>query len=313
MRRYWLSAHWPPEHGTQPRFDIWVQDGHDDVARECAVGDIVAIYQGQSGPVRLEKRPDGRTYKLRRERGKGGIIGFSKVVRPLFEEPDSRREEYADGSSRWWRWHAVCEAINTEGFLDREAVNAVIGYEPGFNFHGFNAGRGIKELTEAQYNQLLDAFNENSISRAGDRPPGKNQRTPHVNKYPRGEGPDHKALKQYVYENPSSVFPGVKFKRKKVEFPFHHTGDRIDVLLIDTDSRPYAIEIEVDVADDEIAGLLQAIKYKHMFAALRKRTYEEVRAVLVAYCISDEMKKMCGTYGITTIEISRETVQQKPK
>jgi len=287
-----------------------VQDGHDDIARQCAVGDIVAIYQGESGPVKIERHTDGTTHKRRRVPGKGGIIGFSKVVRPLFEEPDSRQEEYTDGTKRWWRWHAICQPVNTRGFLERKRMNSILDYKPAYNYRGFNRGRGIKEITEAEYEQLRDEFSRKV--RAPEKQPGrdKDPNAPHVKKYPRGEGKDHLALKEYVHKHPDRVFKDTVFTHSETEYAFGCTGDRIDVLLIDADNQPYAIEVEVDVHDDEPAGLLQAIKYKHMYAASQDRTFEEVQGVLVANSIGREMTCRCLKYGVLAIEVPRSEVRE---
>lgn len=310
MRRYWLSVHWPPEIGNRDSFDVWVQNEHDDIARQCAVGDIVVIYQGESGPVRIEKRPDGTTHKRRRMPGKGGIIGFSRVVRPLFEEPDSRQEEYTDGTKRWWRWHAICQPVNTRGFLDRNRMNSILNYKPAYNYRGFNRGRGIKELTEAEYEQLRDKFSLKIRASDKESDHEKDPNAPHVKKYPHGEGKEHLALKEYVHKCPNRVFRNTVFTHSETEYAFGCTGDRIDVLLIDADNQPYAIEVEVDVHDDEPAGLLQAIKYKHMYAAFQGRTFEEVQGVLVAYSITPKMKERCHAYEVTPIEVARRDVQR---
>lgn len=81
------------------------------------------------------------------------------------------------------------------------------------------------------------------------------------------------------------------------------TGDRADIILRDCENRNVAVEIEEVVDIDNIAGVLQAVKYSRMYAVERCRMFEEVRAFLVAHQISAEVKDLCNQYGIETFII----------
>lgn len=119
-----------------------------------------------------------------------------------------------------------------------------------------------------------------------------------------GEGEEHKAIKEYVFNNPGSV--GVKSPlRKEKEYPLP-SGDRLDVYFETATSR-IVIEVKPSTSpDDDITrGIFQCVKYKAVMEAIRKIDYSNptIDALLVtARGLSDQNKKLAEALGIRYIE-----------
>jgi hypothetical protein len=64
----------------------------------------------------------------------------------------------------------------------------------------------------------------------------------------------------------------------------------------------------VEQDDMETAGLLQAIKYRHMLAVMHNRPFRESRALLVAHRLGKRIKDLCREYDVQAIEVARENV-----
>ena len=120
----------------------------------------------------------------------------------------------------------------------------------------------------------------------------------------RGEGKEHKAIKEFVYKHPESLgITGVI--RKETEHPLP-SGDRLDVYFETSDSR-YAIEVKPSTSpDDDITrGIFQCVKYKAILEAMRKLEYGRyaISALLiVAGSMSDRNKQLAEALEITCIE-----------
>lgn len=159
------------------------------------------------------------------------------------------------------------------------------------------------QIDEDVYRVLVEEF---KLNRPPEKaPPRKNRVVP-----PRtghgmgGEGPVHEALKKAVYKNPSEVLGVPGLKGLYLEYQFE-TGDRPDVVLEDFEGRYITVEVEEAVASNNITGVLQAIKYKYMFAVKCRRQNEEVRAFLVAHEIDDKVKVLCLEYKVECFQVPR--------
>ena len=75
-------------------------------------------------------------------------------------------------------------------------------------------------------------------------------------------------------------------------------------------NRPWGVEVEVEQDDTELAGLLQAIKYRYMLAVMHGRPYDETRAVLVAYKLGSGIKALCEKYAVKAVEVERSAVER---
>ena len=119
-----------------------------------------------------------------------------------------------------------------------------------------------------------------------------------------GEGKEHKAIKEFVYNNPESLgINGVI--RNETEYPLP-SGDRLDVYFETSDCR-YAIEVKPSTSpDDDITrGIFQCVKYKAVMEAIRKIGYDKyaVKTLLVtASGLSERNKKLAEALNVPYTE-----------
>ena len=128
--RYWLTTHWPPyedEHSSQCH--IYLKDEHGSTGQNIRPGDQVLIFETQSGKAH-------RNAHARRKRGQRGIVAIGEVTTEL-QESGLRREDYDDGTSIHWHWHARTRSISDNGFVPWQEVNRVLGYSGNYNMRGF--------------------------------------------------------------------------------------------------------------------------------------------------------------------------------
>jgi len=114
------------------------------------------------------------------------------------------------------------------------------------------------------------------------------------------EGLPHQRLKDAIANDPSLLGEDLTLVRAEYQFP---TNDRIDLLFIDAKKRFLAVEVEIDVDALDMAGLLQAVKYRAMLQVQFGRSASQVRGMLVARTIHAYMKEKAERYGIETREI----------
>ena len=302
MRKYWVTTHWPSEIGASLNYGVYLYDGTQSVGADVEIGDRVWIYQSKGGRLVVRERPNGSKYKNKRQLGKEGVIALVEVVGKL-HDIGGTPQKYDDGSVRWWRWKADTRLINQSGFVLRKELNILLGYKPEYGLRAFGKkNSGLKQISEDIHQKILRVFNQN-------QPPETKPLKRDPRKYvPRGygqggEGPAHKELKERLAAGPEEVLGEKGLTLIRMEYPFP-TSDRVDVLLRDSENRYVTVEIEVAVDLDNISGVLQAVKYSHMYAIECRRKFEEVRAFLVAYQISDDVKALCKEYGIETFVIS---------
>ena len=112
-----------------------------------------------------------------------------------------------------------------------------------------------------------------------------------------GEGPAHLNLKTYLADNPSQLGEGLELV--DIEYTFQ-SNDRVDILLKDTTGTPVTVEVETDYPD---SGIWQAVKYKHLAAVEYDIPCEQVRSILAAPRIPDDVKQECERLGIEPVEV----------
>lgn len=117
----------------------------------------------------------------------------------------------------------------------------------------------------------------------------------------REESPEHKEGKKYLIGNAEKFF-GKGTGLFGEEYLFS-TNDRADLVFSQPTGDYIAVEVEVEVGEDELAGLLQAIKYKYMFAVEGGLSFDQVKGVLAAKSIHPRIKDLCKKYGIRSIEL----------
>jgi len=155
--------------------------------------------------------------------------------------------------------------------------------------------RLFRRLTEKEYDRIRS---QTEIQPS----PGEQEKTSRARqRYEVGEDSKvHRQLEKVLRQHPETIEQGLQFVRAEYPFP---TGDEIDVLLKDSTGRFVTVEIEPVVGKGDIVGLLQALKYRCMFAALHNLDDGRVRGLLVATRIHNSIRRQCCKYGIEAKEV----------
>lgn len=304
MPRYWFTTHWPPLGEKKTALGVYICDGREEAGRDVHAGDMVVIYETGSAPKELVRRPDGTEEWRKRRGGKKGVVAIAKLKEDLHCVASEPERQYSDGSIRRWCWRAEGGIVNVSGFIPRERVAELLGYNRKYSFHGIGRHQsGLLPINEETYSAIVKEF---IASRPEEQaPPAKSRFVPpRVGHGEGGEGPIHEALKRAVYTEPSKVLGRAGLKGIEMEFQFE-TGDRADVVLEDLEGRYITVEVEESVPRGNRVGLLQAIKYKYMYAVKCSRQNEEVLTFLVAHEIDEEVKAICRRYGVEYFEVPR--------
>lgn len=300
---YWMTTHWPRMESDlveAPPYGVWVQDTKRHLIDRVAPGDLVFVYETQSGRTVLRSYADGSTRKLARRRGREGIVALVEVTEEAYQPEDSEPEQYVDGSKAWWRYCAPTKSLNSAGFIPRAGVNELLGYSQKNVFRGFgDEHSGLKEIPEDVFTRLLNRFSAFTEHDEKERI----ARAPKTGFGSGGEGPEHLALKHRIAADPAGVLgePGLRFWAMEWPLP---TNDRIDLVLKDRFDRFVAVEVEVRCKASELAGPLQCMKYRAMLSYFFGRPLEEVRSVLVAHSIHADVCRRCEEHAITTKTVS---------
>lgn len=302
---YWLTTHWPRPKGTpasEPYCDVWVKDGQWKVIEQLAPGDLVFIYESESGPLPLRRNADGRTSAMQKSRGRAGVVALVRVMEHATQPPESREEQYDNGEQMWWRYLAPTEPANSGGFVPRLAFLPLLGYSANWNLHGFGDNHsGVKRLTAEEFMLLRSAYEE-SAGRADAKQRATNAERASFGGAG-GEGAEHRALKERIAADPAAVLGEEGLTLDTVEFPFRCTGDRIDIVLRDRDKKYVAVEVEVQCSESELAGPLQCMKYRSL-AYLFRRPVAEVRCILAAHEIAKGVSLRCADFEIQTVLVA---------
>ncbi len=112
-----------------------------------------------------------------------------------------------------------------------------------------------------------------------------------------GEGPAHLNLKTYLADNPSQLGEGLEWVCTEYTF---QSNDRVDILFMDAAGTPVTVEVETD---QPASGIWQAVKYKHLAAVEYGIPCEQVRSILAAPVIPDDVKQECKRLKIEPVEV----------
>lgn len=305
---YWMTTQWPPNRDEDlntyvPR-GIWLPNGREQAGADIEIGDRVLIYQSKTGRSEIQN-VKGRQVIFRPGQGREGIIAITEISGEFMARQDSKPSKYTRGPDIWWRWNADTQPISMNGFVPREKVNKVLGYKKDNPFRGFgDLKSGLKKLTKGQYDELVGVFKEHPREETLKSEHGhKGTWAPHDQGV---ESEEHKNLKNLVASNPSTILNEPGLKTLKVEYGFV-SGDKADIVFEDGDGRIVGAEIELSVGDN-IAGILQAIKYRYMLALTEERRNFETRAFLIANSVSASAKTICDKYEVEYFEVPNRKV-----
>ena len=115
-----------------------------------------------------------------------------------------------------------------------------------------------------------------------------------------GPGEKHEALKKDLANNPVQLGEGLELV--KMEYKFI-SMDSADILFKDKSGNPVTVEVESYIPQGNYVGLWQAVKYKHLAAVEYSLPCDQVRSILAAPTIPDDVKEKCQELGIEPIEV----------
>ncbi len=122
-----------------------------------------------------------------------------------------------------------------------------------------------------------------------------------------GGGPpseEHENLKDYLADNPSELGNGLKLVKKEYTFKL---GGRVDILLQDSSGNPVTVEVKpYNIPPGNNDEIWQAVRYKHVAAAEYDLQCDQVRSILAAPEIPDDVKEKCRELGIEPFEVPQE-------
>ena len=136
---------------------------------------------------------------------------------------------------------------------------------------------------------------------------GSGSSTPNRNRgtgYGGGEGEEHRTLKEYLADNPSLFGEGLELVNTEYRF---RSGDEADILFEDSSENPVTVEVKPPILSGSDQEIWQAVKYKHLAAVEYGLPCEDVRSILAAPEIPEDVKEKCKELGIEPIEVSNQT------
>lgn len=120
-----------------------------------------------------------------------------------------------------------------------------------------------------------------------------------------GEGPNHKALRLWVRDNPKSVLPGRKVSRSETEVDLL-SGDRVDVVYY-SESSTFALEVKSKDSNeaDLKRGIYQCVKYHAVMQAMDPRHDADIKAVLVTEMkLPGYLRELAKRLGVSHKQVS---------
>lgn len=308
---WWITTHWPPREDNPESIanGLWLPEGREAAGKDVRKGDMVAVYQSRTGRTEIRKQPDGQEVFVKSLKGREGVIAITEAAGSLRADKGSAPKKYTDGSEIWWRWHTPLRIMTRSGFLSREGLNDILGYASSYSLRGFgDLKSGLKKISHEEFERILEAFKKNLYV---PPKPSLKPRVPHDP--PSGvESKEHQYLKEYVAANAANVLREEGIRHLFTEYSFC-TNDQADIVLEDKFGRVIGVEVEVAIDETNLAGMLQAIKYRYMLEVTYERSTGDSRALLVAYRISPAVKKVCRAYDVEAVEVAEELVTKWTK
>ena len=115
-----------------------------------------------------------------------------------------------------------------------------------------------------------------------------------------GEGEEHWTLKEDLANNPSLFGEGLKLIATEYGFK---SRDEVDILFEDSSGNPVTVEVKLRILSGSDQEIWQAVKYQHLAAVEYGLPCEQVRSILAAQVIPDDVKEKCKQQGIEPFEV----------
>lgn len=161
---YWVTTQWPhsiEDDKGQEHSGVYVPNDRQAAVDKMNCGDIVFIYESQSGRVIVENLEDGSRKETPCHIGRMEILDIVEVV-AIHKRKDLKTTQYTNGTSIWWQFHAETKSVYKGGRVSRNKLNDILGYNRNYNLRGFgDQHSGIKKITKEQALALTDEYNSN--------------------------------------------------------------------------------------------------------------------------------------------------------
>lgn len=299
--RYWVTSHWPHRSCDDPNSiheGVYVPDGRESAVTNMHENDLVFIYEARSGRPERRRLMNGQIELMPCHQGKEGIVALARIESNIYKFEESEPTEYADGTKIWWRYGADTATVNSHGFVPRDKMNEILGYERNFTLRGFgDMHSGVKEITEYEYLLLLSAFNSHCSDEIENLRRGTQTRRNNERNSAGGEGDTHKLMKERIADDPGGILMETGLRLIKKEYKFI-TNDRVDILLEDKYGRLVVVEVEPDCAPGNEIGPAQCMKYRSLIAFETNREINEIRMILAAQTIADDIAAKSKRFSI---------------
>ncbi len=124
--------------------------------------------------------------------------------------------------------------------------------------------------------------------------------------YGKGEGAEHKAIKEYIANHPESICIKKKVVYKETEHGLP-SGDQLDVYFEFRNGNRMAVEVKPSTSPNEdiTRGIFQCVKYQAVMDALRTveyGNYENDTRLVIGGKMSEANRKLANDLGIDFIE-----------
>jgi len=150
----WFTVHGPHPTEYNLPWDIYLQETHKEISNHICVGDNVFFYELKGNGKLNINNVDYRT-----NTGRMGVVHIGKVTgKPYNRSIDQGKSSSYGESSGYWSIGIPTDAASSKGFVAREKVVSILGYQHNYYFKGFAAGAGIKLINASQEAELLSLF-----------------------------------------------------------------------------------------------------------------------------------------------------------
>ncbi len=306
--RYWISAQAPPLEGSpEQEFDcLSLAAGREAAGLELEPGDLVLVYQSRSGRAVRRREADGTEAWVQTVAGLQGIAAIAEVEGRVTRDPQIGKTAYVDGTELCWCWRAPINGFSIDGYVPLSDVNRILGFKPAYNFGGFAyRNSGLREIEAAQYWALAGIFRSNAKSARPPRDRSRSSRPLEANGSSEGQGA-LRLLVEYVAADPTLALreAGLETLAVAHELP---AGDSADVVL--EDRAGTVVAVQVGAEEDRLATIAHSSIRRAMLELEMGRRRGQSRAFVVAYSVSQEMRELCGSYGIECFAVDKNLVR----
>jgi hypothetical protein len=139
----WLAIHRAHPDPDTILWHVYLKEEHRFLGNDIRIGDHIFFYEAKNGYGHFDE-------------GRMGIVRISIVSATPYQR--NHHQPYAPGNEGEWDFAIPAEPLDTSGFVPRTQVNVVMGYAYNYVYYGYNRGKGIKQLTPMQADELFRRF-----------------------------------------------------------------------------------------------------------------------------------------------------------